>query len=197
MSSISGTKTSDFEILKEIGFGSFAKVHKVRRKKNGEILVWKELEYGQMNDKEKQMLCDEVNILRGLNHPNIVKFIDRIIDHSLHKIYILQEYCCNGDLSMYIKNKKENNKKISESFIWQVLTQISLALKYCHNYNKTNNLIHKILHRDLKPSNIFIIKRNNFYIFKLGDFGLAKMYGINENENSILFAKTLLGYIIS
>jgi NIMA (never in mitosis gene a)-related kinase len=42
--------------------------------------VWKELNYGIMSEKEKQQIVSEVNILRGLSHPNIVKYYDRIID---------------------------------------------------------------------------------------------------------------------
>ena len=93
----------DYEPIEMIGEGSFAKVSTVRRKSTDDILVWKELRYGQMSDKEKQMLCDEVNILRGLNHPNIVRFHDRIIDHWQRRIYIIQEYCDGGDLATYVK----------------------------------------------------------------------------------------------
>ncbi len=42
--------------------------------------MWKELNYGIMSEKEKQQIVSEVNILRGLSHPNIVKYYDRIID---------------------------------------------------------------------------------------------------------------------
>jgi len=52
----------------------------VRRKSDSKVLVWKELDYGSMNDKEKKQLVSEVNILRDLKHPNIVRYYDRIID---------------------------------------------------------------------------------------------------------------------
>ena len=60
--------------------GSFGKVQKVKRINDDKILVWKELNYGIMSEKEKQQIVSEVNILRGLSHPNIVKYYDRIID---------------------------------------------------------------------------------------------------------------------
>lgn len=44
-----------------------------------QILVWKELNYGQMSSREKEQLVAEVNILRELQHPNIVHYFDRII----------------------------------------------------------------------------------------------------------------------
>ena len=41
------------------------------------VMVWKELNYGAMTEREKQMLVSEVNILRELHHPNIVRYYDR------------------------------------------------------------------------------------------------------------------------
>jgi len=49
----------------------------VRRKSDSNIFVWKELDYGKMNEKERQHIVQEVNILQSLKHPNIVKYIDR------------------------------------------------------------------------------------------------------------------------
>ena len=72
------------------------------------ILVWKELDYGTMSEHEKQMLVSEVNLLRELKHPNIVRYYDRIIDRVTTTIYLVMEYCEGGDLSKVIlKCKKE------------------------------------------------------------------------------------------
>ena len=144
----------DYEVLDTVGCGSFAKVSRVRRTSTKEIFVWKELAYGSMSDKEKQMLCDEVNILRDVNHPNIVKFVDRIIDHENRKIFIVQEYCDGGDLASYIKSKKKKvpamSGRISESFIWSVTSEIASALQHCHNHfnrhNKKVESIHTYIH---------------------------------------------------
>jgi len=67
----------NYELISHIGKGSFGLVSKVRRKTDGRIYVWKELNYGGMSEKEKQQLVAEVNILRELNHPNIVHYYDR------------------------------------------------------------------------------------------------------------------------
>jgi len=173
------TRLSDYDILEVVGEGTFACVSKVKHKPTGQIYVWKELEYGQMSDKEKQMLVDEVNILRALNHPNIVKYIDRIIDQKNRKIYIIQEYCDAGDLDMVIKNHRRSKKKISEDFIWAVLSEITSALYACHQKQPGA----RVLHRDLKPSNIFLSSLNGHHeklnlsglTAKLGDFGLARV----------------------
>lgn len=67
----------NYEVVSNIGKGSFGYVSKVRRKSDGRILVWKELNYGKMSEKEKQQIVSEVNILRELRHPNIVRYYDR------------------------------------------------------------------------------------------------------------------------
>lgn len=67
----------NYEVISNIGKGSFGVVTKVRRKADGRTLVWKELNYGRMSEKEKQQLVSEVNILRELRHPNIVRYYDR------------------------------------------------------------------------------------------------------------------------
>ena len=67
----------NYEIIENIGKGSFGLVSKIRRKSDNKILVWKELNYGKMSEREKQQLVAEVNILRELTHSNIVRYYDR------------------------------------------------------------------------------------------------------------------------
>jgi NIMA (never in mitosis gene a)-related kinase len=96
-----------YEVLSEIGKGSFGKVYKIRRKEDGRILVWKELHYSSMSEKEKQMLVSEVNILRELRHPNITRYYDRVIDKETAKLYIVMEYCAGGDLAQMIRKHRK------------------------------------------------------------------------------------------
>lgn len=56
-----------------------------------------------MNEKEKQQIVAEVNILKDLQHRNIVQYFDRIIDKPNERIYIIMEYCQGGDLKDIIK----------------------------------------------------------------------------------------------
>lgn len=61
-----------------------------------------------MTETEKQMLVSEVNLLRELKSPYIVRYYDRIIDRARSTIYIVMEYCRGGDLSSIIaKNKRD------------------------------------------------------------------------------------------
>ncbi|NXO09757.1 NEK2 kinase, partial [Oriolus oriolus] len=182
-------RPDDYEVLHTIGAGSYGKCRKVRRKADGKILVWKELDYGAMTESEKQMLVSEVNLLRELRHPNIVRYYDRIIDRSSTTLYIVMEYCDGGDLaSLIAKRAKERHVKcvcgthfLEESFVLRVLTQLTLALKECHRRSDGGVTVH----RDLKPANVFLDGKQNV---KLGDFGLAR---ILHHDTS--FARTFVG----
>ena len=156
-----------YEILNEIGHGNFGKIYKIRRKQDNKILIWKELDYSQMSSKEKEQIVTEVNILRELDHPNIVKYYERVIDKKNSKIYIIMEYCEGGDISHLIKNYKNKSQLIPEPIIWKIFTQVLKAVHAIHTHKQG-----KIIHRDIKPSNVFLDKNNNI---KLGDFGLSRI----------------------
>lgn len=72
-----------------------------------QILARKEIDYRRMSQKEKEQLVSEVNILRDLKHPNIVEFLERVIDRENSFIYILMEYCEGGDLAAVIRRHRE------------------------------------------------------------------------------------------
>ena len=121
-SDTSGIQFEKYEWVEEIGKGSFGSVSKIRRKAVGRILVWKELHYGKMSEREKQMLVSEVNILRELQHPNIVRYYDRIIDRDFSKIFIVMEYCEGGDIATMIKNSRKEKNQLPEDMIWVILS---------------------------------------------------------------------------
>ncbi|KTG04825.1 hypothetical protein cypCar_00026157 [Cyprinus carpio] len=133
------SRTEDYEVMLTIGCGSYGKCQKIRRKSDGKILVWKVLDYGTMAEAEKQMLVSEVNLLRELKHPNIVRYYDRIIDRTNTTLYIVMEYCEGGDLASLI------NRCI-----------------------KDRNGSSTVLHRDLKPANIFLDVKQNVKLGDFG-----------------------------
>jgi len=97
-------------------------VSKIKRKSDGRILVWKELNYGKMSEKEKQQVVSEVNILRDLRSPNIVRYYDRIIDKEKSKIFIIMEYCEKGDMAQLIRKLRKDKEYLPEEQIWKVLS---------------------------------------------------------------------------
>jgi len=175
------SKLLDYDILGEIGSGSYGTCKKIRRRIDNKILVWKELDYGKMTEVEKQMLVSEVNLLRELKHPHIVRYYDRIIDRSNTTIYIVMEFCEGGDLGALIAKHRKEKRFVDEEFIVKIMQQLVEALQECHRRKDGAH----VLHRDLKPANVFLDGNDNV---KLGDFGLARVL-----QHDTSFAKTFVG----
>mmetsp|Transcript_26468 Transcript_26468/g.69570 ORF Transcript_26468/g.69570 Transcript_26468/m.69570 type:complete len:433 (-) Transcript_26468:459-1757(-) len=153
-----------YTVLEQLATGGFGIVSRIRRNTDGRVLVWKELSYGRMNAKERRMMITEVNILREIEHPHIVKYFDTIIVREQQKMFIVIEHCANGDMGALIDRYAQQEQHMTESFVWRALHQILMALFACHNREEI------ILHRDLKPANILL---DDHYDVKVADFGLA------------------------
>ena len=123
-----------------------------------------------MSEREKSQLVAEVNILRELRNPFIVRYHDRIVDKPTTRLYIIMEYCSGGDLGKIITKNKKDRTMLDESLIWKIFAQCVLALKDCHRRIENGDR-KPILHRDLKPANILLDSNQNI---KMADFGLAK-----------------------
>ncbi|VEU23798.1 DEKNAAC104965 [Brettanomyces naardenensis] len=192
-----------FQDLGIIGRGSFGCIRKVRRKTDGRVYVRKEISYMAMNYNEIRQLASEFRILRELNHPNIVEYLNHEDVEDQQMLYIYMEYCDGGDLSKLIRRYKEKEEYVPENLIWQIFTQVLLALYRCHNGTDIENAesiftstpqieppavtdLHVVIHRDIKPDNVFLL--SDGYTVKLGDFGLAKCL-----QSATDFAKTFVG----
>eukprot|EP00842_Homolaphlyctis_polyrhiza_P007023 jgi/Hompol1/90/HPOL_005220-RA len=183
----------NYQPLEAVGSGSFGIIRKVRRLHDGKVLARKEIDYRKMTEKEKKQLVAEVNILRELRHPNIVRYYERFVDRKNSLIFIVMgylwanldmwtEYCEGGDLAAVIRRCKKEGRFIPEDVVWNLLSQLLLALQECHMSDRHPT----ILHRDIKPDNVFLDKLLNV---KLGDFGLSRMVDNPESD----FAKTFVG----
>ncbi|CBY20273.1 unnamed protein product [Oikopleura dioica] len=167
-------RQSDYTVVQQIGVGSFGTCCLVKRLADGQKFVWKEVRYGNMREAEKESLVREVNLLRDLRHPHIVRYIDRIVSKSSSTLYLVMEYCAGGDLAQLIQDRKQKrlagrlNSMVPQEFVLKVFYQLLQALKELHL-----NQQGKILHRDLKPANVFLTSAMGDV--KLGDFGLARV----------------------
>ncbi|KAI9189229.1 hypothetical protein H9P43_000659 [Blastocladiella emersonii ATCC 22665] len=179
---------ADYVQDKVIGSGSFGRICKVHRISDGMVMARKEIMYDRMKQKERTQLVQEVNILRELNHPHIVKYHGRIVDRNNYIMYIMMEYCEGGDLSIVVKRHKQSRALIPEATVWGYLAQLAAALHECHYLHGQRKASPggAILHRDIKPDNVFLDADNNA---KLGDFGLSTLLGESENN----FARTFVG----
>eukprot|EP00923_Selenidium_pygospionis_P051972 GHVN01089987.1.p1 GENE.GHVN01089987.1~~GHVN01089987.1.p1 ORF type:complete len:1184 (-),score=207.18 GHVN01089987.1:1616-5167(-) len=132
------------------------------------VLVWKQLNYRKMPEKEKRQLQQEVRLLQELDHPNVVKYAGKINDTRMSLLYLIMEFCDGGDLGDYLSRTVKKGHYLPEDDILRLFSQLVSALRYCHD--RPNG---RVLHRDLKPQNIFLADDN--VNVKLGDFGLAKL----------------------
>lgn len=129
------------------------------------------MSYGAMKPKEKELVVSEVNILRELRHPFIVRYYDRIIEKATTKLYIVMEYAEGGDLGQIIRRCKKEGTSVDESFVWHVFSQLVLALKECHRHRSPptpdcpEGKVTPILHRDIKPGNAFLDAHKNVVSF--------------------------------
>lgn len=125
-----------------------------------------------MSEKERKQLQAELEILRKLNHPNIVRYYEKEHHKESHDLHLYMEYCGNGDLGIMIQDLKDRNLCADEDLVWTILAQLILALYRCHygedppssdersiGLAKTAKPLKSkmddkmILHRDLKPEN--------------------------------------------
>ena len=165
---VSYNKTSpndDYKKLKFLGEGSFASVYSVKNRITDSIramkIIKKSSSCSEEDDKE---IFNEINILRTLDHPNILKIFE--FYSNKESFSIVTELCSGGELFQEIVD----NGPFNESYSAYVMFQILSAVNYCHNM--------KIIHRDLKPENILIVGRdkNKYPRIKVCDFGTSKMF---------------------
>lgn len=153
----------DYECIRLLGEGSFGKVYLMRDKTRlRKYVCVKKIKIKNIPKKEREAVKNEVDLLRKLNHPNIVRYIDSFLSSNGESLCIAMEYCDGGDLSSQIKAAKRN--LFSENKILHWFVQISLGLHHMH----TN----RVLHRDLKTQNIFLLGNGRLV---LGDLGISKV----------------------
>ncbi len=150
----------DYVVFKKrIGKGGFSNIYKAFDKKNQRMVAIKEICLDTLS-KYKESIKRETKIMKNLNHPNIVRLYDTIIDDTTDNIYLVLEYFSRGDFSKFLKKRP-----LKEKYAKKYLKQLSSGLKYL--------LENKIIHRDLKPQNILV---TNLGDIKISDFGFARYF---------------------
>ncbi|KAK5874673.1 hypothetical protein PBY51_019600 [Eleginops maclovinus] len=105
-----------------------------------------------------KFLSREREIIRSLNHPNIIKTLD-IFEIHRNKVYVVMELCRKGDLLKHINAAGP----LPEHAACRLFTQLCEAVQYLHNMD--------VVHRDLKCENLLLDKHHNL---KVCDFGFSK-----------------------
>ena len=154
----------DYNKKNFLGEGAFASVYLVQNKITESIRAMKIIKKSSTcTEEEEQEIINEINILRTMDRPNILKIFEFYSNNESYSI--ITEYCPGGELF----NEISENGPFDEKYSAYVMFQIFSAINYCHSMN--------IIHRDLKPENILIVDRNNngFPRIKICDFGTSLM----------------------
>ena len=162
--------------IKLLGQGSYGSVYEAQNIIFQNTVAMKIINKtdSKMDDKE---ILNEINILKKLSHPNIVKIFEFYITKAHY--YIVTEFCKDGELFSYIKNK------YSERQLAVLFYQIFSGLWYLHD--------NKMLHRDIKLENIMISGKEKdqstgeeLFWIKIIDFGTAKIFEKNKKEKDVV-----------
>ena len=154
-----------YEEVKLLGEGSFGKVFKVRHKISRVLRAMKLIhkDKAQIGEEDEKAMINEINVLKSLDHPNIMKIYEYYNTEKC--LYIITELLTGGELFDKISSSSHLSEKVSKYIMKQLLS----AVDFCHDNG--------IIHRDLKPENILIESeedaRNEFFTIKLIDFGTS------------------------
>ena len=172
-----GNPSKKYKPTKMLGSGSFGSVYEAMNTIFQNIVAMKVIKKDPNNELDEQEIRNEIDILKKLSHPNIVKIYEFYISNSHY--YIVTEFCKEGELFSYIKNK------YSERQLAVLFYQVFSGLWYLHD--------NKILHRDIKLENIMISQKEKdnetgeeLFWVKIIDFGTAKIFEKNKKEKDVV-----------
>ncbi|XP_060242651.1 serine/threonine-protein kinase WNK4 isoform X3 [Meriones unguiculatus] len=160
----------------EIGRGSFKTVYRGLDTDTTVEVAWCELQTRKLSRAERQRFSEEVEMLKGLQHPNIVRFYDswKSVLRGQVCIVLVTELMTSGTLKTYLRRFREMKPRVLQRWSRQILR----GLHFLHSR------VPPILHRDLKCDNVFITGPSGSV--KIGDLGLATLKRAS-------FAKSVIG----
>ncbi|XP_007478145.1 inhibitor of nuclear factor kappa-B kinase subunit alpha isoform X2 [Monodelphis domestica] len=156
-----------WEMRERLGTGGFGNVCLYQHRELGNKIAIKSCRL-ELSAKNKDRWCHEIQIMKKLNHPSVVKACDvpEEMNFLINDVPLLaMEYCSGGDLRKLL-NKPENCCGLKESQILSLLSDIGSGIQYLHE--------NRIIHRDLKPENIVLQDVGGKVIHKIIDLGYAK-----------------------
>lgn len=164
----------NYIFIGEIGKGSFSRIYKAQEITTGNYYAIKIIDNAK---KYEKILVKEIQLLKLLNHINIIKLKETITKDKIK--YIVLEYCSRGDLSKYIIKRKDKegnpfNKGMETMSIISIVKQIVQGIKYLRSKN--------IIHRDLKPANILLTDNGTI---RIADLGFAKEQSMDQMSKTI------------
>ena len=159
----------DFEIIKELGSGSFGRVFLARHKQTKVQYAIKAIDkMNKTNVEDQPYFRREIEVMYKIHHPNIVKLFGHFEDNNY--CYFIMEYLSKGNVYNLLTMDKK--RKLSDKVVASIIKDVIYAIYFLHNMNPP------ILHRDIKPENILL---NDGLMTKLTDFGWSN-YIFEEKE---------------
>ena len=157
---------NDFDILKLIGKGSFAKVYLVLNKFNNKIYSMKKLNKPFIKrNKQEQHIINERILLSKMNNPFLVKLFCCFQDKEY--LYFIMEFIQGGELFFHLHREIRFDDEKTRFYIAELI----LVLNFLHR--------NKIIYRDIKPENILLDIEGHI---KLTDFGLSRLCSGNDEK---------------
>ncbi|EAR85533.1 kinase domain protein (macronuclear) [Tetrahymena thermophila SB210] len=160
----------NYKMIKLIGKGSFGKV-RLATNVNGKEFAVKSILKADAGERY-YLLRRELDIMKKVDHPNLVKFYETYHDDKY--LHIVMEFVQGKELSQYCQERFEVNRKFTESEVAFIVRKLLSALSHMHNLG--------IIHRDIKLENIMINESN--LDVKILDFGLSRDF--SQSQASIL-----------
>ncbi|CAG9317023.1 unnamed protein product [Blepharisma stoltei] len=148
-----------YSFEKEIGSGAYGKVFQAKDINSGILRAVKVIQKNRVKD--YGTFCNEINILKTLDHPNVVNVIETFETGRL--CFLVLELCQGGELFTRITALRI----LSERQAALIMKNLFSAIMYCHD--------NSICHRDIKPENCLFVDTNTESELKLIDFGISKM----------------------
>ncbi|CDW77080.1 protein kinase domain containing protein [Stylonychia lemnae] len=160
--SLNNTNHKDYEVQVLVGQGAFGSVQRAIHRTSRSVVAIKSYEKNKlMSDQyRRDSLKKEIEILKKLDHPNIIKLYDSI-DTGI-KVNLIMEYVQGRSLYSFLRKKGGVMLRIDEKQAKLIFKQVAGAVAYLHE--------EKIVHRDLKLENILIDDQNRI---KIIDFGFS------------------------
>ena len=153
-----------YEMLRKLGEGGMGAVYLAHRKSDAkQVAIKVMLSKVAVDEQSRERFKREMDVVRGLQHPNIVEFYDQGSIGTA--FYFVMEFCSGGSVDALMDRY---GGRLPPEVATPIVFQALQGLAFAHDKN--------FVHRDLKPQNILLAISDDAVTTKVTDFGLAKNF---------------------
>ncbi|CAB4304777.1 unnamed protein product [Prunus armeniaca] len=160
--------TNNFSEANKLGEGGFGPVYKGILPENQEVAIKR---LSKKSGQGREEFINELNLMAKLQHTNLVRLLGCCIEEE--ELILIYEFMPNRSLDKLLFDPSEN-AELDWGKRFRIIEGIAQGVLYIHKYSRL-----KIIHRDLKASNVLLDGAMNP---KISDFGMAKIFEINQTE---------------